>query len=163
MGDFKQELIRFMFLKDRSGYCEWNGLERKGGKEEEQWEDPWGTLGSAAWETDQIGLGGRTGAVLRDICQNLSPHPVTLSQHYSWFLRVIARTKPWATALFCREQSKERMKTTVPTGLRGLRGLGLGRARTQQPQAAGSALSSRGGPMPFWQWAGHCHKDPSPI
>lgn len=101
-----------------------------GGKEvkRKQWGDPRGLLGSAAWEADQVGLGGRTGAIIRDIGHPPTPTP---SQHYSWLLRVTAGTKPWASALFCREQRKGRKKTTVPTGFRGLIGLALGRASTQ--------------------------------
>lgn len=66
----------------------------------------------------------------------------------------LQRTPIWNKALgscfVLLGTNKERMKTTVPTGLRGLTGLGLGRSRTEAATASQPSTHSRQQHLTAW-------------
>lgn len=116
-------------------------------------------LGSAAQEADRVGLGFRSGAILR--YSPTAQLPSCLNNTCLAHERQYLEQSPQVTALFYWEQNKERMERTCPAGPVGswtqpLWGAGIvppSRARAPWQGCFITRLS-----MGFWQWAGHCQK-----
>lgn len=113
-GRFKSGAKRFLVLEDHSSTVSethYRGKEAKRTNGEE-------TLGGLRGQ--QLGrlMGGRGGAVLRESATQLLLPSLNTGQ-------LAPGRNPRATALFCWERGRERMKTTGPSDPRGVVRLGL--------------------------------------